>query len=136
MLRIRLQRCQGVPRHCRSVRSVPADGHPCRLNIGRNQVSGIAGRTEPENRARAFTRNSSQLSPAHRPVSSIMLSTWVLLTRTVVRPILQGFGHCPTYQRRRKLIETMGRESVYRFVTGSAYELLDIATLRNTMPPG
>src|SRR5439155_320597 len=37
---------------------------------------------------------------------------------------------------RRRLIETMGRDSVYRFVTGSAAELLDIATVRNRMPPG
>src|SRR5437867_7324786 len=30
----------------------------------------------------------------------------------------------------------MGRDGVYRFVTGSAAELLDIVTLRNRMPPG
>ena len=30
----------------------------------------------------------------------------------------------------------MGRDGVYRFVTGSAAELLDIATLRNRMPLG
>jgi len=37
---------------------------------------------------------------------------------------------------RRKLIETMGRGGVYRFVTGSSNELLDIGALRTTLSPG
>lgn len=48
-----------------------------------------------------------------------MFGTTVLLTRTGPEFILLGIGHCPTYQGRRKLIETMGREGVYRFGTGS-----------------
>jgi len=37
---------------------------------------------------------------------------------------------------RRKLIETMGRDDVYRFVTGSSNGLLDIGLLRTTLSPG
>ena len=33
-----------------------------------------------------------------RSVSPIIVSTRVLLTRTVVKPILRGIEHCPTYQ--------------------------------------
>jgi len=35
---------------------------------------------------------------SNRPVSPIIVSTRVLLTRTVVKPILRGIEHCPTYQ--------------------------------------
>ena len=35
---------------------------------------------------------------SNRPVSPIIFSTRVLLTRTVVKPILRGIEHCPTYQ--------------------------------------
>jgi len=52
-------------------------------------------------------------------LSPIVFGTRVLLTRTGSKPILLGIGHCPTYQGRRKLIETTGREGVYRFGTGS-----------------
>jgi hypothetical protein len=51
--------------------------------------------------------------------STINSGTTVPLTRSVPKPTLSGIGHCPTYQGRRKLIETMGREGVYRFETGS-----------------
>jgi len=107
----------------------------CKDDVARNQVTwNRAGRIEA--RSVAFTRNASQPSSTRGPVSPIILSTRVLLTRTVAKPILDRIGHCPTYQGRRKLIETMGRDSVYRFVTGSTPELLDIATLRNRMPSG
>jgi hypothetical protein len=49
----------------------------------------------------------------------MFLSTTVPLTRTWPKSILHRIKHCPTYQGRRKLIETMGREGVYRFETGS-----------------
>jgi len=52
----------------------------------------------------------------HGPIT---VGTTVLLTGTGPKSILLGIEHCPTYQDRRKLIETMGREGVYRFVTGS-----------------
>ena len=35
---------------------------------------------------------------SNRPVSPIIVSTRVLLTRTVVKPILRGIEHCPTYR--------------------------------------
>ncbi len=43
----------------------------------------------------------------------MILGTTVLLTRTGPKSILIGIEHCPTYQRRRKLSEMMGREGVY-----------------------
>ena len=51
--------------------------------------------------------------------SPARLSTTVLLTRTGPNPTLHTLEHCPTYQGRRKLIETMGRVGVYRLGTGS-----------------
>jgi hypothetical protein len=52
-------------------------------------------------------------------ISPIISSTTVPLTRTVAKPILDGIEHCPTHRRRRRLIERMGQEGVYRFETGS-----------------
>ena len=37
---------------------------------------------------------------------------------------------------KRKLIETMGQEDVYRFDTDSSPKLLDIGVLRDTLSPG
>jgi len=37
---------------------------------------------------------------------------------------------------KRKLIETMGREDVYRLETGSSLELLDIAVITDRLPSG
>ncbi len=39
----------------------------------------------------AFTCSDGRVSP-------IIVSTRVLLTRTVVKPILSGIEHCPTYR--------------------------------------
>jgi hypothetical protein len=52
-------------------------------------------------------------------LSPINFSTTVPLTPKVPKSTLIGIEHCPTYQGRRKLIETMGREGVYRLGTGS-----------------
>jgi hypothetical protein len=46
--------------------------------------------------------------------SPIRFGTTVPLTRTGPNPTLLAIGHCPTYQGRRRLIEKMGREGVYR----------------------
>ena len=71
-----------------------------------------------------------------KPYGSITLGTTVLLTGTGPKSILLGIEHCPTYQGRRKPIEKMDREGVYRFNTGSSLELLDIGALRYRLPPG
>jgi hypothetical protein len=51
--------------------------------------------------------------------SPVCRSTTVPLTCTGPKPTLYTLEHCPTYQGRRKLIETMGRVGVYRLRTGS-----------------
>ncbi len=61
--------------------------------------------------------------------STISRGTTVPLTRTGPNPILHEIGHCPTSRHRRKLIERVGRDGVYRFGTGSSTELLDIGVL-------
>jgi hypothetical protein len=64
------------------------------------------------------------------------LSTTVPLTGKVLKPTLLGIEHCSTYHGRRKFIETMGGESVYRLGTGLWPILLDIGVLRYRLTPG
>jgi len=63
-------------------------------------------------------------------------STTVPLTGVVLKPTLTGIEHCPTCHDRRKLIETMGGESVYRLGTGLWPNLLDIGVLRYRLTSG
>src|SRR5260370_941423 len=107
MLRIRPRMCQGA---------VPSGPEKCIVGFPRKLRQ---RRNSPRGKA----------SPTIR-------STTAPLTSAVPKPILHGIGHCPTYQDRRKSIETMGREGVYRFETGSSTELLDIGVLRDTLSPG
>src|SRR6266403_210909 len=79
--------------------------------------------------AGSLTRPWSRNSP-------ISCGTTVPLTHTVPKPILHGIEHCPTHRGRRKLIERMGREGVYRFETDSQPELLDIGDLSYRLSPG
>jgi hypothetical protein len=68
--------------------------------------------------------------------SPISFGTTVPLTQYGQNSILLAFEHCPTRGDRRKLIETMGRVSVYRFGTGSSTELLDIGVVKHRLAPG
>jgi hypothetical protein len=73
---------------------------------------------------------------AQNPHGTIIFSTTVPLTPVVPKPILHGIGISAHPSGRRKLIERMGRDGVYRFETGSFLEMLDIGVLTDRMPPG
>ena len=68
--------------------------------------------------------------------SPINVSTTVPLTQIGPNPILHEIEHYATHGDRRKLIETMGREPVYRLGTGSEPNLLDIGVPRYRLAPG
>lgn len=80
-------------------------------------MGGLPERNSSDLAAFAGVRGKVEAQP--KSGSPINLGTTVPLTCTGPNPILLGIGHCPTYQGRRKLIETMGRDGVYRFGTGS-----------------
>ncbi len=101
MLRIRLQRCQGLPRRRRSV---PRDqGNTPGLtsdDVVKHQVSEItlAERNKETRSSWMRVRIRPTFTRLHHYASPIMLSTTVPLTGTVLKPILHEIGHCPTYQ--------------------------------------
>ena len=97
MLRIRLRMCQGV-----IAKSRTRTAGSCSICF-----SGVWADMRVHSR------------PPRNGLSPINFSTTVPLTRKVPKSTLIGIEHCPTYQGRRKLIETMGREGVYRLGTGS-----------------
>ena len=117
MLRIRVRRCQGVapPRQATSLRPRNNSWFNRARRSSGVWLSGPACIIFQEFSEKSLTKIGAR--PV--PVGPIIFGTRVLLTRTGSNPILLGIGHCPTYQGRRKLIEKMEQEGVYRFGTGS-----------------
>ena len=58
----------------------------------------LAGLSKPTPFRLICPKTMPAFTCSNRPVSPIIFSTRVLLTRTVVKPILRGIEHCPTYQ--------------------------------------
>jgi hypothetical protein len=114
MLRTRLRNCQGALYSAKGWR--PSFEPPM---SSRSRFNGELARLHAQKHKCPHCSKAGFTVRCRRAGSPIFISTRVPLTRTWPKSILCGIGHCPTYQGRRKLIETMGRESVYRFETGS-----------------
>ena len=130
MLRTRPRTCQGMAPSCaQRALACPTQKQQrelawCYRDASRNAF-GRLHRKSPEECCLALRRGQYQTLWYHSTVDPYRSKTYPARDRTLSH--LSG---------KRKLIETMGREDVYRFDTGSSPKLLDIGVLRDRLSPG
>jgi hypothetical protein len=131
MLRTRLRTCQGMAPSCaQRAFASPTQKQQRELAScyrdasGRTRLAAFTGSLQRIT-CLALLRGQYQTLWYHSTVDPYRSKTYPAWDRTLSH--LSG---------KRKLIETMGREDVYRFDTDSSLKLLDIGVLRDRLSPG